>query len=262
MGFAIAKCLLLLHLSLLCFTVFGAEEFMAVAPGPTTSHHGGHGYNLHPATAPAPAPHHHHHRHHGQPPIHATAPSPAHHHHHHHAHPPAHAPVHAPVHPPMPYSHPPAKAPVHAPPVVHPHPPAHPPRPHFDRTLVAVQGVVYCKSCKYGAVDTLVGASPLSGATVKLQCNNTKYPLQVKGTTDKNGYFYIQAPKTVTNYAYHKCKVSLLSSTNATCSKPTNLHGGITGGELRPEKKFSDSHKTEYVLFTVGPFAFNPKCPR
>lgn len=31
------------------------------------------------------------------------------------------------------------------------------------RTLVAVEGVIYCKSCKYLGSDTLLGATPLPG---------------------------------------------------------------------------------------------------
>ncbi|BBH00893.1 Pollen Ole e 1 allergen and extensin family protein [Prunus dulcis] len=75
------------------------------------------------------------------------------------------------------------------------HPPQFPPKKPFPRSFVAVQGVVYCKSCKYAGVDTLLGASPVLGATIKLQCNNTKYPLVVKTNTDKNGYFFITAPR-------------------------------------------------------------------
>ncbi|KAJ6292554.1 hypothetical protein OIU78_024686 [Salix suchowensis] len=56
---------------------------------------------------------------------------------------------------------------------------------HFPRKLVAVQGVVYCKSCNYSGVDTLLGAKPVPGATVKLQCNNTRYPLEVKTVSDQ-----------------------------------------------------------------------------
>lgn len=101
-----------------------------------------------------------------------------------------------------------------------------------------------------------------AGATVKLQCNNTKYPLQVKATSDKNGYFFLEAPKTITSYGAHKCKVSLVSAPNTACSKITDLHGGLNGGVLRPEKKYVSSKKLPFVLYTVGPFAFEPKCPR
>ncbi|KAE8714969.1 putative eukaryotic translation initiation factor 3 subunit [Hibiscus syriacus] len=89
-------------------------------------------------------------------------------------------------------------------------PPAKPPTyPKPTRSFVAVQGVVYCKSCKYKGSDTLLGAEAIHNATVKLTCKNTKYKQEATARTDKNGYFFLQAPKTVTSFAAHKCTVSL-----------------------------------------------------
>ncbi|WCJ27051.1 arabinogalactan protein 30 [Euphorbia peplus] len=244
MGFGkIVKAVLLLQLSLLCFTVFSDEHIEAASPIPPPHH-----ASAHPPALP-PSGHHHHH-HHAHPPNMAPG------HHHHGGYAPAHSPSHAPAK--APYPHP--KAPTHSPvspPKSQPKPPSY----HFPRSFVAVQGVIFCKSCKYPGVDTLLGAAPLSGATVKLQCNNTKYPLHVKATSDKNGYFFVEAPKSITNYGAHKCKVSLLSAPNTACSKITDLHGGLSGGALRPAKKYV-SNKLPFVLFSVGPFAFEPKCPR
>ncbi|GAV66693.1 LOW QUALITY PROTEIN: Pollen_Ole_e_I domain-containing protein, partial [Cephalotus follicularis] len=220
-----AKAFVLVQLSMLLVstsTVLTQLHNEALPPHP-------HGASHYPALAPSHPQGHHH----------IPPPLP------HHGHP--HAPA------PAPYHHPPTHAPA----------PAHPlPRPpfHFPRTLIAVQGVVYCKSCKYAGVDTLLGAAPVSGATVKLQCNNTKYPKEILSKTDKNGYFFVVAPKTITNYGAHKCKVSLVSSHIASCSKPSNLHYGLQGSPLRPEKPFT-SDNVSYVLYTVGPFAFEPKCP-
>ncbi|KAE9591730.1 hypothetical protein Lal_00038895 [Lupinus albus] len=221
----------------------------------------------------APPPHHHHNHHHPHPhplsptpsPIYPPTHSPLHPpshppHHHHHHHPPAPAPVpskppthhypptHAPTHHHYPPTHAPAKSPTH------PSPPLYP----FHRSFVAVQGVVYTKSCKYAGVDTLLGATPLLGATVKLECNNTRYrPLVQTVKTDKNGYFYLEAPKTITTYAFHKCKVFLVSA--PTNLKPSNFHGGIQGSLLKPQKPFV-SNKLPFLLFSVEPLAFEPKC--
>ncbi|CAL9026104.1 unnamed protein product [Prunus brigantina] len=221
-----------------------------------------------PSQAPAQPPTHHHH-HHGHPPSHAPvhppsqspvhppSHSPAHSpSHHHHSHPPSHAPVHPPSHAPVqPPSHPPTH---HSPSPSPSHPPVHPPQ-SPPKSFVAVQGVVYCKSCKYSKVDTLLGASPLQGATVKLQCNDTKKPLVVKANTDKKGYFFITAPKHITSHGAHKCKVSLVSSPSASCSKPSDFQGGLRGAILKPEKPFV-SGKLPFFLYSVGPFAFEPKC--
>ncbi|KAK7246491.1 hypothetical protein RIF29_41360 [Crotalaria pallida] len=250
-----------------------------------------------PTPYAAPPPHHHHHPHPHSPtptptpsplhpptthsPLHPPAHPPHHHHHHHHplapspaplkppvlhppsspapVKPPTHhhyppAPAPAPLKPPTHHHYPPAPAPVH-PPVPVPAPAVHP----FPRSFVAVQGVVYTKSCKYVGVDTLLGATPVLGAVVKLECNNTKYrPLVQTVKTDTNGYFYLEAPKTITTYAFHKCKVFLVSS--PTGLKPSNLHGGLTGSTLKPLKPF-ESNKLPFLLFNVGPLAFEPKCP-
>lgn len=106
-------------------------------------------------------------------------------------------------------------------------------------------------------LSTLV--SIFTGATVKLTCKNTKYKQEATAKTDKNGYFFLQAPKTVTSFGAHKCTVSLVSSPMAKCSKPSNLHGGLKGATLRPEKPFT-ANKLPFILYTVGPFAFEPKC--
>ncbi|XP_030518616.1 non-classical arabinogalactan protein 31-like [Rhodamnia argentea] len=155
---------------------------------------------------------------------------------------PSLAPFHPPGHPPI---KPPAQPPV-KPPVYNP----------LWRKFIAVQGVVYCKSCK----ETLDGSDkPIFGAQVKLLCKNTRYSAAVAtATTDKNGYFFLQAPKTVTSFASHKCKAYLVSSPISSCSQPSNLNGGVTGATLRWE--MWPSIKYPFILYSVGPFAFKPKC--
>ncbi|XP_071709617.1 non-classical arabinogalactan protein 30-like [Rutidosis leptorrhynchoides] len=184
-----------------------------------------------------------------------AAPAPLHHHHHNHSH------HHKKVSAPPPLSHAPAKPPVPSPAVKPPTiSPAPVSAPIPARKLVAVQGVVYCKACKYKGIDTLLGATPLQGAEVLLTCNNTKYPLRVKGTTDKNGYFFIKPPKTLTTYGSHTCRVSLLTSPMATCNAPTDLHAGVKGSLLvpsrRPPSSSPDTKPLPYDVFSVGPFAF------
>ncbi|KAF7851195.1 hypothetical protein BT93_L4340 [Corymbia citriodora subsp. variegata] len=154
------------------------------------------------------------------PPVHP----PTQHHHHYHHHAPGHPPVYPPFHAPSPHhSHPLIPAPALTP----SHPPAHAPfkppfhHPPSPRSFIAVQGVVYCTSCK----DTFY--QPIFGAKVKLLCKNTKYSLSETTKTDKNGYFFLQAPKTVTSFASHKCKVFLVSSPIPSCSRPSNLNASI-----------------------------------
>ncbi|KAI6705161.1 hypothetical protein NL676_008123 [Syzygium grande] len=156
---------------------------------------------------------------------------------HHHGHPLIPAPSVSPIYPP---AHPPVKPPFH-----------HPP---YSRGFIAVQGLVYCKSCK----NTLYGATPIFGAQVKLLCKNTRHTVVVTEKTDKNGYFFLQAPRTVTSFASHKCKVYLVSSPISSCSQPSNLNGGLTGAYLKWEKP--PLIKLPFILYSVGPLAFEPKC--
>lgn len=95
---------------------------------------------------------------------------------------------------------------------------------------------------------------------MKLECNSSLRPAVATTKTDKNGYFFVKAPKTVTTYAFHKCKVSLVSAPPSSgCKKPSNLHGGLMGATLRPEKPFM-ANKLPFVLYSVGPLAFEPQC--
>ncbi|KAK4399127.1 hypothetical protein Sango_1388200 [Sesamum angolense] len=160
--------------------------------------------------------------------------------------PPAEAPHHPRRHPPP--TTPPTPTPTHAPasPPPPPHQLLHPlsPRP------------------THRGVDTLVGAAPLAGAVVKLQCNNTKYSLVEQTKTDENGFFFFM-PQKLTTAGSHKCKVFIISSPLATCSVPTNLHGGAVGAILMPTNKApvpvpAPTKPLPFELFTVGPFAFEP----
>ncbi|XP_058198635.1 non-classical arabinogalactan protein 31-like [Rhododendron vialii] len=209
----------------------------------------------------------------------AQSPSPF---HHSPIYPPSESPKYPNSHPPYPDPHrqkiqPPSQPPVYPPtqsPVQYP-----PSYPLPKRSLLAVQGVVFCKPCNYSGVDTLMGATPLVDASVKLECNNTKRPLVQEAKTDKNGYFYMMAPNSITTFGSHKCKVFLSSSPMATCNKPTDLHYGMQGAILMPQKlpqppaqapelsplsaRDDPAVLSPYELFTVGPFAFEPQtiCP-
>ncbi|EPS59678.1 hypothetical protein M569_15127, partial [Genlisea aurea] len=125
---------------------------------------------------------------------------------------------------------------------------------------VAVEGIVFCKSCHYIGLNSSHRPPPLEGAVVKLQCHNTKNPFSDRARTDKNGYFFF-FPKHLSTMGAHKCKVYLVSSPLTKCSVPSNLHGGVTGVSLLPSEAppvEGVSRKLPYTLFSVGPFAFEP----
>ncbi|MBV5337785.1 MAG: pollen Ole e 1 allergen/extensin family protein, partial [Deltaproteobacteria bacterium] len=172
--------------------------------------------------------------------------------------PPVYPPTKAPVKPP---TKPPVKPPVYPPAKPPVMPPVYPPK--FNRSLVAVRGTVYCKSCKYASFDTLIDAKPIEGAVVRLSCKSKK-AIVAETTTDKNGYFLLLAPKTVTNFGFRGCRVYLVKSKDYKCSKVSKLFGGDIGAVLKPEKRPGKSivivNNLTYGLFNVGPFAFNPTC--
>ncbi|KAG9147297.1 hypothetical protein Leryth_023595 [Lithospermum erythrorhizon] len=150
---------------------------------------------------------------------------------------------------------PPTKAPT--PPTKAPTlPPKYPPMPPMVKKLVAIQGVVYCKACKYTGFDTLTGATALANATVKLVCYSGKYHMVHQATTDKNGYFYMM-PQKLTTSGIGICKVVLAKSPSAKCSVPTNLHNGLKGALLVPPPPTkTPTPPSKFALFTVGPFAY------
>lgn len=111
------------------------------------------------------------------------------------------------------------------------------------------------------------------GATVRLACTITKRNnVTMETKTDKNGYFFMLAPKTLTTKAVHTCRAFPMSNKPAptktrpapattTCTVLTPLNNGITGAMLKPSKTINIG-EYDYVLFSVGPFAFEPVCKR
>ncbi|CAL0300898.1 unnamed protein product [Lupinus luteus] len=254
--------------------VLALEHDTTLSDSPLSPHPN---HQSHPVHAPHHSPLHppHHSPLHAppHPPTHAPAKSPTHHHHHHHA--PAKSPTHRGRHH---HHHAPAKSPTHRRHHHHHHhhhhhshakPPTHrgrhhhprapaPVHPHPPKKFVAVEGFVFKKSCKqYPGVDPLWGATGILGAIVKLECNNTEKPLIQTAKTDVNGQFVIQAGKSITTYETHKCKVFLVSAPGDL--KPTNIHDGIEGANLRSETRDLDLDP-QFHLYTILDLAFEPVC--
>lgn len=83
--------------------------------------------------------------------------------------------------------------------------------------------------------------------------------------TDKNEYFFMLAPEKLTTYAFHTCRAWPTNpgptTATMTCTVPSKLNNGITGAMLKPSKTINIGEH-DYVLFSVGPFAFEPACTR
>ncbi|MCL7030904.1 hypothetical protein MKW94_025109 [Papaver nudicaule] len=116
-------------------------------------------------------------------------------------------------------------APVPSPLAAPPTPVASPPKYVPEKRQIAVQGVVYCKSCKYTAYNTLMEATAL--------------PVVLTAVTDKKGYFFIAPSKKVSHLgAQKRCKVFLVSPPKKSKVKsmiPTNMYGGLIGAYLMPQ---------------------------
>ncbi|KAL8129721.1 hypothetical protein V2J09_018876 [Rumex salicifolius] len=257
MGVSQTKLLLLLSNLAFLLASATATATAVLPPAAAPSYHHHHNPHPHPLHKPHPSPSYAP----AKPPVHPPVKPPT--------KPPVYPPVKPPVHPPVkPPTKPPTYPPVHPPvkpptkPPVHPpvKPPTKPPvKPLVRMRPVAVQGVVFCKNCSYSGIDTLLGSKPLSGASVVLKCRTIKAVVMKNATTDKNGYFFIEAPKGVISYkAIKYCHVYLSKPpAGATCSQITNINGGRQGGLLKPQETFAP---LPYDLFNVGPFAFqSPK---
>ncbi|MCL7046655.1 hypothetical protein MKW94_017797 [Papaver nudicaule] len=124
-------------------------------------------------------------------------------------------------------------APVPSPLAAPPTPVASPPKYVPGKRQIAVQGVVYCKSCKYTAYNTLMEATALPGATKKNK------PVVLTAVTDNKGYFFIAPSKKVSHLgAQKRCKVFLVSPPKKSKVKsmiPTNMYGGLIGAYLMPQ---------------------------
>ncbi|KAG2331434.1 hypothetical protein Bca52824_002614 [Brassica carinata] len=102
-------------------------------------------------------------------------------------------------------------------------------------------------------------------AVVRLLCKSKK-KIVAETKTDKNGYFLLLGPKTVTNYGFRGCRVYLVKSKDYKCNKVSKLFGGDVGAVLKPEKRKGKSavviNQLIYGIFNVGPFAFDPVCSK
>ncbi|KAH7651367.1 Pistil-specific extensin-like protein [Dioscorea alata] len=153
--------------------------------------------------------------------------------------------------PPSAISVPPALAPIALPPTII-EPPPLPPPPPIGKLLISVEGVVYCRYCKFPGYDKILNASPLRGALAKLVCYNKKEKrgIVVTTKTDRRGYFLIQSKK-LSGFQARSCKV-VVTSPLKVCSKL--LYPGFP---LRFERVVKVG-KTQIALFTAGFFEFAP----
>ena len=145
-----------------------------------------------------------------------------------------------------------------------------PPHPREkEKTLLVVEGMVYCQSCAHIGSWSLTGARPLPSAKVGISCRDHKnrvgFYKSVKA--DNNGYFYcplegLEVKRYYKGEFARACTVKLLSSPNGECNLLTNINGGIEGSALRDVNKTVVGKGYKAVVYSTGPLAFRPgRCP-
>ncbi|WCJ22258.1 proline-rich protein 1 [Euphorbia peplus] len=124
-----------------------------------------------------------------------------------------------------------------------------------DKSLIGVQGLIYCKSqSKF---------RPLQGAVARITCvSEDEYGYEtspfsiLSEATDAKGYFLATlSPNEVQyNAKIKECKAfPELSPSVNTCNVPSNVNGGIDGVLL---SSFRFLRNKRMKLFTVGPFFY------
>ncbi|OEL26791.1 hypothetical protein BAE44_0012189 [Dichanthelium oligosanthes] len=133
------------------------------------------------------------------------------------------------------------------------------PPPDLNFTI-AVEGVVWCKTCRYAGYVRSMDASPLPNAPALLRCRRSDgQALSVWNTTDADGYFLIQADWQSAPFKSRDCKVYVPWPPARGCAvavKPAARKGAPL--KFRRFVPLSDELQARY---SAGNFTFAPKDP-
>ncbi|KAL6851736.1 hypothetical protein ACP4OV_020300 [Aristida adscensionis] len=131
-----------------------------------------------------------------------------------------------------------------------------PPPPPTVNFSIGVQGVVWCKSCKYPGYYPPMDASPLPGAQVLLRCKHGRRAATFRGVSGPGGYFLIQTSQ-VASFTSQQCRVYVPRSPVPACGVPY-LPRGNRGMQLKFEE-FAKRDNGLQGLYSVGNRLFRPK---
>ncbi|TKW16539.1 hypothetical protein SEVIR_5G305600v4 [Setaria viridis] len=134
------------------------------------------------------------------------------------------------------------------------------PPPDLNFTI-AVEGVVWCKTCRYAGYVRSMDASPLPNATALLRCRRDGDPraLSVSNTTDADGCFLIQADWQSAPFKSKDCKVYVQRSPAAGCAVPVKP-AAKKGAPLK-FRRFVPLPDELQARYTAGNFTFAPEEP-
>ncbi|WVZ68980.1 hypothetical protein U9M48_017849 [Paspalum notatum var. saurae] len=135
------------------------------------------------------------------------------------------------------------------------------PPPDLNFTI-AVEGVVWCKTCRYAGYVKSMDASPLPNAAALLRCRRggDGRALSVWNTTDADGYFLIQADWQSTPFKSKDCRVFVPVSPVRGCSVAVTPHRK-QGATLKFRRFVPVSDGELQGRYSAGNFTFAPKDP-
>ncbi|KAJ1285202.1 hypothetical protein BS78_03G262100 [Paspalum vaginatum] len=134
------------------------------------------------------------------------------------------------------------------------------PPPNLNFTI-AVEGVVWCNTCRYAGYVKSMDSSPLPNAAALLQCRrgDDGRVLSVWNTTDADGYFLIQADWQSTPFKSKDCMVFVPVSPVRGCS--VTVMPRRKGATLKFRRFVPVSRDELQARYSAGNFTFAPKDP-
>ncbi|KAJ1263776.1 hypothetical protein BS78_09G212700 [Paspalum vaginatum] len=134
-----------------------------------------------------------------------------------------------------------------------------PPPPPMVNFSIGVQGVVWCRSCRYHGYFPPMDASPLPGAKVYLRCKHGRRALTVSGLSGAGGYFLIQTSQQTSAFTSQQCRVYVPRSPVGACGV-ADYPAGRKGLQLKFEE-FVKRDNGLQGMYSVGNRLFRPKNP-
>uniref|UniRef100_A0A0D3GA37 Uncharacterized protein n=1 Tax=Oryza barthii TaxID=65489 RepID=A0A0D3GA37_9ORYZ len=131
-----------------------------------------------------------------------------------------------------------------------------PPPPPTVNFSIGVQGMVWCKTCRYPGYLAAMDASPLA-AVAYLRCRHGhRRVASIRGVAGSGGYFRIETSQ-LTSFTSQECRVYVPRSPSRACAVPGHGRRGLP-------LKFEEFVKRDnglQGLYSVGNFVFSPKYP-
>ncbi|PAN28729.1 hypothetical protein PAHAL_5G175000 [Panicum hallii] len=130
------------------------------------------------------------------------------------------------------------------------------PQPNLNFTI-GVEGVVWCKGCRYAGYIQSRDTSPLRNASALLRCRHGRRALSVWGATNSRGYFLIQTGAQAAPFTSKDCRMYVPRSPARGCAVPASP-ARMKGLPLRFRRFVTrpDGLQGRYV---AGGFTFAPQ---